>query len=519
MDALLSSLPTDVDQLRALVLKQANLLNEQQRRIAILEEYVRLQKQKRFGASSEQMSGQLEIFNEAELEVEFAPDDTAEVILPPLPAETKKRPGRKQIAKDLPRVRVDVVLTDGEKIGAARTFFSLAREEIDIIPAQVRVLQYWQEKAVFTDDDGNQTVKSAALPPHLLPKSRISPGFIAHVAAAKFCDGLPLYRQTKTLQRLGLAMARAGLAKQMIGAGHGVMPVLNLLRDSLLSGPLINADETVIQVLKEKGRPPESQSQMWVQVGGTPQRRVVLFDYYPSHAQTVPLALFAGYRGYLQTDGHGAYNAVSRQEGIVHVGCFDHARRKFVEAIKSMPRQERKKNPDTVATAALTSINALYRIERRIKDLLPDDKYQHRQVLSVPILKKLRSWLNTVLPTVARDGLTGKALRYLDKQWPVLIRYVDDGILPISNSRAENAIRPFVIGRNAWLFADTPAGAHASAALYSLVETAKANRLEPYHYLKHLFTEIPKATCAEDFERLLPWNVPMEAVPRLKPVS
>ena len=540
MDARSKELPTDVATLQSLLLekmakleqsqsviaerdaeicKKNTLVSEQQRRIAVLEEYLRLQKQKRFGRSSEQTSGQLEIFNEAEFEVEFAPEDDADIKIPQESPNRKKKPGRKPIAKDLPRVRIELSLTDEDKAGASSTFFALAREEVDIIPAQVRVLQYWQEKAVFTDADGKKRIQCADLPPHILPKTRVSPGFLAHVATAKFCDGLPLYRQTKILQRHRLEMARAGLAKQMIGVGTAVMPILNLLRDHQLSGPLINADETPIQVLKEKGRPPDSESQMWVQVGGTEQRRAVLFNYFPSHAQTVPKALFAGYRGYLQTDGHPSYNAVVKLEGIVHVGCWDHARRKFIEAIMAVPKKLRKANPDTIANTALGYINTLYRIERRIKDLQPDDRFQHRQVLSVPVMNELRTWLDEVFPIVAKDGLTGKALIYLNNQWSKLVRYVDHGILPISNGRAENAIRPFVIGRNAWLFADTPAGAHASAALYSLVETAKANHLEPYHYLKHVFTEIPKAASVEDFERLLPWNVPESAVPRLKPVS
>jgi hypothetical protein len=242
---------------------------------------------------------------------------------------------------------------------------------------------------------------------------------------------------------------------------------------------------------------------MWVQRGGPPGRPVLLFDYDPSRSGQVPLRLLADWHGYLMTDGWEAYAAVVAQQGLTHLGCWVHARRYFVDAAKVLPPGQAGH-----ARKALDCIARLYAIEKAHRDSASDERLAARHTHSRPVLAELRQWLDTVRPTVPPSTQLGKALHYLHQQWPRLVRFLDRGDLPLDNNPAENAIRPFVVGRKAWLFADTPAGAHASALLYSLVETAKANGLEPYLWLRHVLRRLPTATTVEHFEALLPWNCP-----------
>jgi hypothetical protein len=273
------------------------------------------------------------------------------------------------------------------------------------------------------------------------------------------------------------------------------------MRDRLLESPVIHCDETRLQVLKEPDRDPGSQSWMWVQTGGPPARPVILFDYTSSRAQDVPQRLLAGYRGYLMTDDYAGYNAIAGQEGVERLGCWAHARRKFVDAQKAQPKGKTGR-----ADMALSLINKLYGVERYGKDLDDASRLQLRQCQSEPVLQKLKAWLDKAHPQVTPQSVLGRAVGYLASNWHKLIRYTEGGHLPIDNNPAERAIRPFVIGRKNWLFSDTPRGANASALIYSLIETAKANGQEPYAWLRHVLERLPLATTVEDYEALLPWH-------------
>ena len=243
---------------------------------------------------------------------------------------------------------------------------------------------------------------------------------------------------------------------------------------------------------------------MWVQVALVQAgQKIILFDYNASRSGSVPIKLLEGFQGYLQTDGYEGYAAIGRTPGITNQGCWAHARRKFDEAIKG--QKDPKKTGK--AHAGLALIQKLYRIEREIKERPPDDKQRLRQQRSLPILDRLRQWLEKSLPQVPPKSLLGKALHYLHNQWDKLVCYCDEGYLRMDNNLAENAIRPFVVGRKAWLFSNSERGARASANLYSLVETAKACGKEPYAYLKDVFTRLPAAQTGEDIEQLLPWNI------------
>ncbi|UJF20289.1 IS66 family transposase (plasmid) [Vibrio sp. SS-MA-C1-2] len=493
---------------------QSERLQSQSDRIEVLEEVVRHLKIKRCMPSSEKTNvDQFLLFDESELCTD-----------PDLEAHEKRNEdknkdissnkprGRKPISKDLPREKIFLYLTDEEKHGAKSTFFAKVKEELDIVPAKVRVLEYMQEKAVFEKVDGQQTLITAELPKHPLPGSLGSTGLIAHVITSKYVDGLPLYRIEKMLQRYGGELSRTTLANYVIKSAKVFQPLINLLREHQNSGDIIAMDETRVQVLKEPEKSVTSDKYMWVSLGGPPTQQSVLFYYDPSRSGDVPLELLYGFKGYLQTDGYAGYNAACEKYGLTHAGCMDHARRKFIDAQQAQPKG--KKVKVSKADMALNYINKLYRIERQLTDLreqqpkmTAEQVIAYRQEYSVPLFNELKVFLEKNLNKVPKDSLTYTALSYTLNQWSKLIVYCNHSDLRISNIMAENAIRPFVVGRKAWLFADTPQGAHASAACYSLVETAKLNGLEPFSYLRTLLTKLPYSETVEQIEALLPWNV------------
>lgn len=480
---------------------KSELIDWQKQRIAFLEEYLRLEKVKRFAASSEQTTAeQGNLFNEVEVIAEPEPE-----LPPPAPSAPKGKTGRKPFSDKLPREQVFAYLSEEEKTGAIDTFFVKVREELDIIPAQVRVLEYMQEKAVFLGKDDKRVLKAAEVAKHPVPKAMGSINLMTYVIISKYADGLPLYRLENIIGRYGGDISRATLANWVIALASAAQPLIHLLREHQHAGPVMMADETRIQVLKEPGASPTGDKYMWVTLGGLPQRQSVLFDYDPSRGREVPLRLLDGFTDkYLQTDGYAGYNAVCKQNRLTHVGCWDHARRKFKEAQSAQPKQDKSKV--SKADMALSYINKLYMIERQIKHLSDEQRLSARQQQSLPVLETLKAWLASNKPKVPRDSLTGKAITYLHNQWDKLTVYCTDGQLRISNILAENAIRPFAVGRKSWLFADTPAGAHASSVHYSLIETAKLHGLEPYRYLNAIFKDLPYADTVEKLEALLPWN-------------
>jgi len=342
------------------------------------------------------------------------------------------------------------------------------------------------------------------LPPQPLPKSNASADFLAMLLVVKFVDGLPLARFETVLDRHGVPVPRQTLARWVIGAGRLLQPLHNLLRDHLTDGAFIHMDETVVQVLKEDGKKPTSTSYMWVQTGGPPDKPVVLYDYDPGRSGQVPVRLLEGYQGYLMTDGYDGYNALAKADGIEHLACWAHVRRRFVDAARVQPKGKRGH-----ADAAVALIGKLYGIERDHKDATDATRLLARRQHSMPVLATLHAWLEQTLPGVTPKSALGTALAYMQKYWRRLIRYTERGDLPIDNNRCENAIRPFVVGRKAWLFSDTPAGAHSSAVIFSLLQTAKVNGIEPYLWLRHALRELPAAKTVDEIEALLPWNFHM----------
>lgn len=506
VDELLSRL----DEHDQVIQKKSDVIESQKKRIALLEEYLRLERLRRFGPSSEKSPNQVGIFDEVELEACGIENDTDEEdsdddsgAAPP-----KKKSGRKALSPKLPRHQVHIDLGEEEKAGAIDTYYVKVKEELDIIPAQARVVEYMQEKAVFATKEGRQ-ILSATLPLHPLGKAIASPGTLAHIIVSKYCDGLPLYRLEGILERYGGGVTRTTMANWLIRLTRELQPLIHLMREHQNDSNYLQMDETRVQVLKEPGYSVTSDKWMWVVRGGPPDQPAVLFAYDPSRSQEVPMRLLEGFRGYLQADGYAGYGAVCRANGLVHLGCLDHARRKFMDAKKAQPKEGKTQGRVSKADIALGKIGKLYAIERHIQAMTPEERYRERQTNSVPLLEDLKAWLDKNAPKVAKDSLTRTAMTYMLNQWDKLVRYCDDGRLNISNALAENAIRPFAVGRRNWLFADTPAGANASALYYSLVETAKANDIEPYAYFKYILDRIAYTDTVEKMEALLPWNMPM----------
>lgn len=486
--------------------KKSDVIAEQKKRIALLEEYLRLERARLYGRRSESHNGQGELFDEAELCCDASQEELPQVEASQKLDRAKK--GRKGLSKKLPRHQVYLNLDEAEKAGALDTFYSVIKEELDIEPAKARVIEYLQEKAVFVEQD-ERRIKAAELPKHPLPKTIASVGLLAYVIVSKYCDGLPLYRLENIIKRYGGEISRTSMANWVIKLALQLQPLINLMREHQLGYDYLHMDETRIKVLKEPGKSPTCDKWMWVSRGGPADSPVILFDYDPSRGKEVPLRLLEGFEGYLQSDGYAGYDAVCKKEQVTHLGCWDHARRKFTDAKKAATSDDKKITKGKVAKfdIALNKIQQLYAIERDIKSLTATEKYQQRQQRSKPVLEDLKQWLEKTISKVAKDGKTHTAIQYTLNQWPKLVRYCDDGRLNISNVLAENAIRPFVIGRKGWLFADTPKGANASAIHYSLVETAKANGLEPYAYLREVLSKLPYAETVEDYEVLLPWNI------------
>jgi transposase len=496
---------------RRVIADHKQVIGEQQKLLKLLEEELRLARQRRFGASSEKLPFQGDFFDEAELEQALSDVEQQLVEAGEPPRKKAPRKKRKGFSDKLPRIRIDLPLSDTDKAGASRTFFTKVKEELDIVPAKAQVIEYWQEKAVFDDETGEQRIEAAPRQPHPLGKCIASVSLLAYILIAKYADALPLYRLEKILARYGGNISRTAMANWIIRLDDVFRPLINLLQDHQRGGDYLQADETRIQVLKEDGKVATSDKWMWLIRGGPPDRPVVLFHYDASRSEAVPSRLLDGFTGVLQTDGYAGYNKVCRDNPITRIGCWDHARRKFVEASKAAPAKKKGQRVSK-ADVAIGKIRKLYAIEQRIKDLEPDQKTAQRQQLAQPVLDDLKAWLQANASRVPKDSLTAKAIQYTLNQWDCLIGYLDDGRLKISNALAENAVRPFALGRKNWLFADTSRGARASATAYSLIETAKANGLEPYEYLHHVLTHIAAADTVEKIEALLPWNADLTKV-------
>ena len=526
MNSDLATLPDTPDSLKEIVIAQHGEIVELRTRYdkenGILREQIQLLRAQLFGRKSEKFipadgPQPLPLFDMPEPVDEE--EETEEVHIP---GHTRKKRGRKPLPEELPRVEEVHDIDDADKVCACgcelKRIGEEVSEQLDIIPATIQVIRHIRPKYACpacegVKDDG-PTVKIAPVHPQIIPKSIVSPGLLAHILTGKFIDHTPFYRQEKQLLRLGVDISRTSMCRWAMQAASACQPLLNLLEDELLAGSFINIDETTVQVLKESGRDPTSKSYMWLFRRGDPAKSVLLYQYHPTRAGDVANTFLGNFQGTVQTDGYSGYNFLDQREGVRHIGCWAHARRKFTDVTKAQGKNRKA----GAADKALSYIKKLYKLEKlaRDKKYSSEKMYRMRQDEARPILDDFEKWLAKKKLQTPPKGLLGKAITYTLNQWHRLIGYIEDGQLTIDNNMAENSIRPFVVGRKNWLFSGTPEGAGASALLYSLIETAKANKLEPYAYLRYIFEMLPLAASLEDYEALLPWNVTAEqlACPR-----
>ena len=426
----------------------------------------------------------------------------------------RKKPGRKRLPEELPRVEVVHDIAEEDKQCACGSKKSRIGEEtcekMQIKPAKIWVEKHIRPKYACKSCEGveseEKTVNIAPMPPEMIPKSISTPSLLTHIFISKFCDALPFYRQEQQFKRYGVEITRSTMCNWAFKVANRLRPLIEMLRLVILSGPLINIDETTVQVLAEPGRKPQAKSYAWVFRGGAPFMPGLYYNYAPSRSGKIAEKFLNDYQGYVQTDGYAGYKFLDTKAGIIHCGCWAHVRRKFNDVVKAAGGKYEGKGR---ANHALSLIRDLYLIERKAKNKGFDEEriFQLRQKESKPIVEGFETWLKEDAIKIPPRSLLGKAFNYTLSQWPRLIKYLDNGLVRMDNNLIENAIRPFVIGRKNWLFSVTPEGARASALFYSLIETAKANGLEPSNYLRYLFEKFPYAKTSEDVFNLLPMNI------------
>lgn len=493
-----------------------------QAEIKLLKEQIQVLTAKLYDKKSEKRfkdDKQLLLFEEFEDKpVIFESDDVVSV-----PSHKRKKRGRQPIPENLPRIEIIHDLPDEDKLcecGCQKSCCGREEsEQLDIIPPEIKVYKHirlkYACKACEGIESSKPTVMIAPLPVQVLPKSYATSGLLAYIITNKFVDALPFYRQEKIFRRHQIKIPRTTMCDWVIRVAEKCQPLIELFHKQILSGPLIGSDETTVQVHKESGRKNTAKSYIWVFRGGDPVMPCIVYLYNPSRSGDVADNFLKGYKGYVQTDGYIGYNFLDKNKEIVHVGCWAHARRKFFEASVAY-KNVKTDNSRSSADEALDFIAKIYRIEKEIREsgLQKNAIVEKRQAETKPALDAFKKWLNKIEAEIVPGSYLGKAIGYTQKQWGKLITFVDLDVATPDNNLVENTIRPFVVGRKNWLFSDSPRGAHANATLYSIVETAKSNNLEPWLYIKFILAKLPLITSQQGYEQLLPHNITTDIMNR-----
>ena len=497
------------------ILKQKEEMEDLKRKLEHMTEVFANAQRARFGQSSEKASyvmseDQISLFNEAEKSQNHKAEEPTEETFTVKAHARKKKRTLEEIMKDIPKVEVLMELPEEQlhcnKCGG--TFKPIGkkfvRQELQVIPRQVKILKYYTVTYACDrceKDTGFAQIVSVKPPVPLMKHSLASASSVADIMTKKYVDGLPLARQEKIWAREGVELSRATMANWVIQCSQSwLKPLYKHMKQQLLTQSVIHADETVVQVLKEDGKPATSESRMWVYTSGehseTPVR---IFEYQPDRSGKRPESFLKGFKGCLVTDGYSGYNLV---QNVTHCGCWAHARRKWREAMPDGATEKTSK-----AAVGYKYCNKLFALDGKYGYPLPKGKYEYRQNVVRPLLEEYFAWLNTVHPE--KGSKLEDAVRYSLNQKESLCAFLNHWDVPLSNNLAENSIRPFAVGRKNWLFCDTTKGADSSAIVYSMVETAKANGIDPYNYLFYVLSSLPyigKSASHEILETLMPWN-------------
>jgi Transposase and inactivated derivatives len=487
------------------------------------EEQFRISKHRQFGSSSEKSEydfTQLSIFNEAEL---LADVNVPEPELVEVEKHYRKRTRltTDKLPEDLSVEVVEYGLPESEQIcpecgGPLHVMGHDTHRELVIIPAQVKIREHVRKiyacRDCEKDECGVPILKSQTDEP-VIKGSFASPETIAHLITQKFVMGSPLYRQEKELSQRGIMLSRQTMSNWLIRVTEDWLePIYNALHEVLCTYDVLHADETTLQVLREPGKTAQSKSYMWLyRTSGNALHPIILYDYQPDRRTKRPTEFLKDFKGYLHTDGYYGYHAL--KEDITVVGCWAHVRRKFDEALKALPERDRE---GSNVLRGKRYCDRLFGLEREFENLMPEERYVKRQEYSKSLLGEFFAWASALNAT-PKTGI-GMAAHYALSQRKYLERYILDGRLEICNNRAERSIKPFVIDRKNFLFSNTPRGAKASAIMFSLIETAKENGLNPYEYLVYVFKNAPNLNIRNDMDAL--WSLsPTTAVTHIQPSS
>ena len=479
-----------------------------------------MSRKKQFGPSSEQTHpDQLSIFNEAEVEAKPAPEPTIEEIT----YRRRKREGqREEKLENLPVEVIEYRLPAEEQVcsccgGEMHEMSTEVRQELEIVPSVRKVVKHVRH--IYScrkceRENLNTPIKTAPMPAPVLPGSLASPSAIAYIMSQKYVEALPLYRQEQQFAREGFELSRQTMSNWIVqSTERWLTPVFERMHVHLLAQSILQADETSLQVLHESGRAAESTSYMWLYRTGREGPPIVLYDYQTTRASKHPIKFLQGFDGYLHVDGYPGYGCIP---DVTLVGCWSHARRALTDALAALP-----KGADSSAVTTqqgLDFCNKLFMIERQTQEMTSDERHKYRLEHSRPVLEAFSAWLKYHAPKATPKGPLGKAITYCLNQWVKLTAFLKDGRLELDNNRAERSIKPFVIGRKNFLFSNTPRGAKSSAIVYSIVETAKENKLNPRAYLKFLFEKLPNIDLkdTDTIDALMPWSVSLLAEIRAK---
>lgn len=469
---------------------------------------------KKYGRSSEKTDpAQIEFFEVPKIDEEAIEEETTIVVT----SHPRKKPGRKPLDPAIPRKIILHDIDEKNKIcGCGHDLVKVGEEtteRLQIIPEVIYVEQHVRPKYACrycegSGDEENPVFRIAPTPPTMIPGSIATAGLLAFIFVNKFVDHLPFYRQEKRFERIGAHISRQNMSNWSLKVYETLKPLERLLKKEVKTGSFIQMDETPLQVMGEEKRPDTSKSYMWLARGGPPETPIIYYNYQETRKAQFIKDFLENYHGFLQSDGYKGYDSVLKgNKDIIHVGCLAHARREFFDATKVLKKAGS-------AHIALKKIANIYHKENELKDLEPrKDEFLKRRLTEVkPLLDDFKKWMDYKAQKIRPASDTGKAIRYTLGQWDKIIQYLECSELTPDNNAAERSIKPFVLGRKNWLFSGSPSGANASALLFSLIETAKANDLNPYGYLKWIFEETPLLKSEEEFEKFLPRNCDREKV-------
>jgi transposase len=510
----LESMMAQIDEQAELIANQTKMITKMEILIKYYEEQLLLMKRRQFGASSERTMidmadfRQPSLFNEVESEADKAlPEpEIGEAI-----CKRKKRKGKREDdLSGLPVERVDYEIPEGDrgcpKCGDTMRDIGVdVRRRLKLIPAQVVV----EEEAIHgyacnnpecEGNNGSTVIIKADSPVPLISGSIASPSLVAHITMQKYSNGMPLYRVEKGFQYDGVEISRQTMSNWVIKCVDlYLVSIYSLMIKHLLKETVLHADETTVQVLHEPGRSAQSKSYEWLyRTSGCSKHKIVIYDYKETRDDEHPQNFLKDFKGFLHTDGYQGYHCLPPD--ITVVGCWFHVRQKWENLLKIIPENKRKGSD---AERGVAYVNQLFKLERSYTDLSPDERFELRLEKSKPVSDAFFEWVDRLgaLP----KSVLGEATHYSLSQRKYLENVYLDGRLELSNNRAERSIKPFVMGRKAWLFSNTSNGAFASSVMYSIIETAKENGLHPFHYIKFLLETLPNTT-TDNLEALLPWS-------------